>query len=126
MALDPDLYFEISFPEPDGAMQRRAFKDPVEVLTAHNLVEVPAVIDSVERGVASGLTAVGFVSYEAAPAFDEKLSVYPPTEFPLALFGLFSADTTLGNCTEHCTDQRVMWNLDTSIAQYAKKVAEIR
>lgn len=34
--------------------------------------------------------AVGFLSYEAAAAFDSALQTYPPTALPLLWFGLFS------------------------------------
>jgi para-aminobenzoate synthetase/4-amino-4-deoxychorismate lyase len=76
-----------------------SFNDPVEVLTARTPNEVLDCLDRVER---SGLWAAGFVSYEAAPAFDDALSVFggsrstatgdgveavPP--LPLLCFGLF-------------------------------------
>jgi para-aminobenzoate synthetase/4-amino-4-deoxychorismate lyase len=47
-------------------------------------------LDSVERIVnEEGCTAVGFLAYEAAPAFDPALSTIADGDFPLLWFGLF-------------------------------------
>ena len=44
---------------------------------------------------ASGLFAAGFVSYEAAPAFDSALTTHPADGFPLLCLGLFHAPDVL-------------------------------
>jgi para-aminobenzoate synthetase/4-amino-4-deoxychorismate lyase len=66
------------------------FTSPRETLVASRLSQVPALLAAVESGVEEGLYAAGFVSYEAAPAFDPALRVRPANELPLAWFGLFS------------------------------------
>jgi len=43
----------------------------------------------VEAAVDRGLTAAGFLSYEAAGAFDRHLVTHPPSDFPLLWFGLY-------------------------------------
>ncbi|WIM05048.1 MAG: chorismate-binding protein [Candidatus Nitricoxidivorans perseverans] len=81
----------IDFPE-DGGRLRLAFSNPVEPLTAHRLDEVAAVIAEAERQARAGRWAVGFVAYEAAPAFDAALKVRPPAGFlPLAAFAVYDA-----------------------------------
>ena len=51
------------------------------------------VISQVEAAAASGLWAVGYIAYDAAPAFDKNLRVRPRgsyhQELPLVWFGLF-------------------------------------
>lgn len=80
------------------------FDDPVAVVQAHQLAEVPAALDRVDGEVAAGRHAVGFVAYEAAPAFDPALAVHAearrPTSgeslsqtLPLVWFGIFDAPT---------------------------------
>ncbi|HEV7893411.1 MAG TPA: aminodeoxychorismate synthase component I [Pyrinomonadaceae bacterium] len=69
---------------------RTFFKDPQEVITTSNLSEVRAALREVERAARAGLYAVGFVAYEAAPAFDRALSVREAST-PLVWFGLFDA-----------------------------------
>ncbi|MRR06293.1 MAG: aminodeoxychorismate synthase component I [Deltaproteobacteria bacterium] len=49
---------------------------------------VPALI-KIEAAVQAGFYAVGFLSYEAAVALDQSLSVNTPSSFPLLWFGVF-------------------------------------
>src|SRR5215204_2187707 len=69
---------------------RAFFRNPVEIVSAHSREEVRPALRRVERAAADGLCAVGFVAYEAAPAFDRALAVKPhPTDLPLLWFGIF-------------------------------------
>ncbi len=72
-----------------------AFSQQVGSIVAHNLAEVAPAIDQVEVAAASGLWAVGYVGYEAAPAFDSNLVVRRRRRFhddlPLVWFGLYEA-----------------------------------
>ena len=63
-----------------------SFTEPVEVLTARTPDEVFQCLEKIER---SGLWAAGFVSYEAASAFDDALKTHEPGNLPLLQFGLF-------------------------------------
>ena len=73
----------------DAGLPWWRFVDPVERLVARRPSEVQPLLDQVERATADGLWAVGFVAYEAAPAFDAALAVLPPAAGPLAAFSLF-------------------------------------
>src|SRR5579872_638996 len=65
------------------------FIDPVEVIVAWSVEEVLPALEAVQSGVESGLYAAGYVSYDAAPAFDAAFRVPGQTTVPLAWFGLF-------------------------------------
>ena len=66
------------------------FSHPREIVTAFTLADVAPGLDRVENAVAqSGLYAAGFISYEAAPAFDPALTVKDSGGFPLLWFGLY-------------------------------------
>ncbi len=65
------------------------FESPVESLGAATLGEVPGLLERVDRATADGLWAVGYVTYEAAPAFDPALVVRPPAAGLLAAFSVF-------------------------------------
>lgn len=71
------------------------FEDPEESRIATAPEEVPALLDFAEHGAARGLWAVGFVGYEAAPAFDPALVAHSPAggPAPLAAFALFRGPT---------------------------------
>ncbi|HEX6751895.1 MAG TPA: aminodeoxychorismate synthase component I [Longimicrobium sp.] len=60
------------------------------VVRAHALGDVLPAMREVERAVAEGLHAAGFMAYEAAPAFDPALVTrVPDPRLPLAWFGIF-------------------------------------
>ena len=66
-----------------------SFQNPVEVVTATRLEEVLPALAAVERASAAGYYAAGYVTYEAAPAFDAALETHPPGGQPLLWFGIF-------------------------------------
>jgi len=77
-----------------GAWQ--SFTCPCEIVETCRHDEVMDCLRRVEQQVESqGLHAAGFVSYEAAPAFDRALSVREAPRFPLLWFGLFPAMETI-------------------------------
>ena len=66
------------------------FSHPREIVTAFTLADVASELERVEQAVTQGgLYAAGFVSYEAAPAFDPALTVKGSSGFPLLWFGLY-------------------------------------
>lgn len=73
-----------------------SFNKPLEVITAQRIEDVLPALQAVEQSVEHhGHWAAGFISYEAAPAFDSALHAYtssghiPPGDFPLLWFGLY-------------------------------------
>ncbi|UCG25299.1 MAG: aminodeoxychorismate synthase component I [Chloroflexota bacterium] len=67
-----------------------SFRRPLRVVVANNWVEVSQKLAEVECEVNErGLYAAGFITYEAAPAFDSALVVRPPGALPLLWFGLY-------------------------------------
>ena len=66
------------------------FREPVAHFVADRLSEVCPTIDAVEAAASQGLWLVGFLSYDAAPAFDEALSSLRDPTVPLAAFAAFT------------------------------------
>ncbi len=65
-------------------------QDPYRVLAAWRLGEVRQVIEQAESEARLGAWVPGFVAYEAAPAFDDALSVRcPRPDLPLVWFAAF-------------------------------------
>lgn len=65
-------------------------RDPYRLLVASKLEDVRYAIDEAESEARSGGWVGGFVSYEAAPAFDDALKVRePPPGLPLVWFAAF-------------------------------------
>src|ERR1035437_7802055 len=69
----------------------RVFSNPVIIFTATRLAEVKTCLQQVAEKVSQGLYAAGFLTYEAAPAFDAALCAHPPGDLPLVWFGLYRA-----------------------------------
>lgn len=66
------------------------FGNPHRVILTEKIEDICQSLEDVEKLVAEhNWTAVGFVSYEAAPAFDPSLKVIPAQNFPLLWFGLY-------------------------------------
>ena len=62
--------------------------------------DVAAVLDIIEAACAKGKYAVGYVSFEAASAFDSALVHHPSGSLPLAAFAIFdqAEETSRGLC----------------------------
>ena len=68
----------------------RIFSSPLEVLYTHDLNHVKNVLNEVQNKVEKKkLIAAGYLSYEAAPAFDNAYRVNEKGSLPLICFGLF-------------------------------------
>lgn len=75
-----------------AAAQWICFGAPYQIITAGKLEEVLPALRHVEESVRRrGWYAAGFISYEAAAAFDPALCTHSPNGFPLLWFGLYPA-----------------------------------
>ena len=82
------------------------FANPHLIISVTGVDDVHNALREIERLVnENNWHAAGFVSYEAAPAFDKALHVIPADDFPLLWFGLYSAPRVL-QTSEVFTDLR--------------------
>jgi para-aminobenzoate synthetase/4-amino-4-deoxychorismate lyase len=104
-----------------------AFERPRRVLVARDLGEVRPLLADVERATRAGQWAVGWISYEAAPACDPALRTLPPAPGPLAVFGLFDGPTETTETTEE-PSRGALGPLAPEVdrAEHARGVAAIR
>lgn len=66
------------------------FTAPVETVTASTCSQVLPALQRIEKRVECGsYWAAGFVTYEAAAAFDRACRVHAPSELPLLWFGIY-------------------------------------
>ncbi|MFL5618891.1 MAG: aminodeoxychorismate synthase component I [Gemmatimonadaceae bacterium] len=88
-------YAIVDFPsDGNGAAPRLAFAEPLGVWRADTIDRVGAVLDEADRAARAGGWVVGFVSFEAASAFDPAFAAPPSTSLPLAWFAEFAASDT--------------------------------
>ena len=68
----------------------RVFERPLQVIAARTIEDVLPAIGTIENAcVRHHMYSAGFVSYEAAPAFDRALKTQGPDDFPLLWFGVY-------------------------------------
>jgi para-aminobenzoate synthetase/4-amino-4-deoxychorismate lyase len=103
------------------------FSDPLEEIEIHAPDKVLSVLEYIEQRVEKeGLFAVGFVSYEAASAFDDALQTHAPGEFPLLRFGLFATAKRIDLPTPAGAAEILDWQSQETAAEFAGKVDKIR
>jgi len=118
----------IDFPGPnsDGARLQCYFAQPSQQLIALSLEEVEPVIAAAEGWARAGHWVVGFVAYEAAPAFDQALRVRPMDGgLPLAAFSVY-ARPQAALATSADALQCGPWQMDASPDQVSDAVDTIR
>lgn len=102
------------------------FHSPERVVIARTLADVPGAMAAVEQGLRDGLHAAGWVSYEAAPAFDRALSAQPPSAIPLVCFGLFRSAEVAPPLAGGDRPATLTWVPELSAEQHARGVAAVR
>ena len=86
----PTAWIELP-PDAGRGPSRFVLAEPLNVWQADWLAEVRGAIEKVEAAQQGGNYVAGFITYEAAPAFDSALKVPPRGELPLAWFAAFDA-----------------------------------
>lgn len=102
------------------------FRNPVRVVVARTVAEVPAAMAAVDEGLRGGLYAAGYVSYEAASAFDSALATQPPSALPLVCFGLFTSAEDAAPLQEDGLPAPTVWSPGLSAEDHARGVAAVR
>lgn len=83
-----NAYGRILFPEGDSM---RVYDAPIAEFCTARLDEVRSILDILEQQVIRGYHVAGYISYEAAPAFDAAFQTHKPRDLPLLWFGVFRA-----------------------------------
>lgn len=113
------------------------FSNPERVVEAYRIDDVLDVVGQAEAAARDGLWSVGFVAYEAAPAFDSALPVRTReqgellADLPLAWFGLFrdraDVDPFVGETRVDTSPYTVSpWIPTMDEGQYEENVQRVR
>ena len=108
--------------------ERYTFTQPIKELKTRNVAEVADLLAQVESYQEQGYYVVGYVSYEAAPAFEEKLAVHPAPllgEYLLYFTVHDSVEKSSIPLTYDEVDMPSNWQEVTSAADYEKAIAQI-
>ncbi|WP_163655242.1 aminodeoxychorismate synthase component I [Listeria sp. PSOL-1] len=102
----------------------KRFTKPIEILQTHSLAEIPAIFARAEAAKASGKYIAGYVSYEAAPAFNIKMKTYENTSLPLVWFGIY--DRYESGINLPADSYPFSFQFDTTFADYQTAINEIK
>jgi para-aminobenzoate synthetase/4-amino-4-deoxychorismate lyase len=104
------------------------FAAPARVVEASSVDEVLPALREVDRLVAAeGLWAAGFLSYEAAPAFDSALRVRADDrDFPLLWFGLYAPPTPVALPHPAGASLPDVWSPSVSTEDYGRAFDRIK
>ena len=108
--------------------ERHTFTKPIKELKTRNLAQVKELLAQVEDYQQQGYYVVGYVSYEAAPAFEEKLAVHPAPlmgEYLLYFTVHDSVEKSIIPLTYDEIDMPSNWKEETSKEEYEKAIAQI-
>ncbi|MEC5424127.1 aminodeoxychorismate synthase component I [Virgibacillus sp. C22-A2] len=123
--MSPSLYFD--YTDVQGTKKPMCFENPHVVITARTIEEVIPSLNKVQEFVNAGYYAAGYVSYEAAPAFDQAFQVNEHQKMPLLWFGVFekpiNKEIKNDNMEDfHTTD----WVPQTNVKNYNKSISKIK
>lgn len=109
------------------------FSEPSRVIAATRNEDVLEALADAQQAVDEGQCVAGFISYEAASALDEALSVHPPlssgTSLPLVWLGVYcKAETLAALPCPHGVEEpaRDAWVCDTDAQSYAHAMTRIK
>jgi para-aminobenzoate synthetase/4-amino-4-deoxychorismate lyase len=105
------------------------FQQPKQIVSAHRIEEVIPALNAIETQIAKdGLYAVGFIAYEAAPAFDSALAVKEDGAFPLLWFGLYGEPEEVNRPPTQASyeDQPLLWQPSVRRDTYENAIERIK
>ncbi len=115
----------------DNFLENKHFllSDPIEIITANSLVEVPGAIQAVENSMKNGGNiALGYVSYEAAGAIDnDQITLESNISMPLLWFCIFKTQLQdTGPNLQPMKNQELDWKHEWDKSSYMAKVLGIQ
>lgn len=105
---------------------RRVFSNPVKVIEIDQVGDVEDGLRTVEEWVKRGYYAAGFISYEAAPAFDPAYHVQLGQRIPLMWFGIFEAPHRVLPGAWQPEFRFGPWHSNVSRDEYIDNIAKIK
>lgn len=106
-----------------------AFENPVEIVVAKDIGDIFSSLRHIQTRVESDqLWAAGFLSYEASPAFDRRLTAHSDSDFPKLWFGLYRGPHQFSRSEDakEYKDQQLSWSPSIEREQYDAKIRAIK
>lgn len=121
--MKPLLSFD--FKDHEGKESTCTFRNPQDIIVATTIDEVLPSLKKIQDAVNNGYYAAGYLSYEAAPAFDQAFQVNGNQKMPLLWFGIFDKpvnERLPSNKPFHTS----MWHTQTDTDEYNHSIDKIK
>ncbi|MGE7878937.1 aminodeoxychorismate synthase component I [Peribacillus muralis] len=115
MNRDESLIFH--FTDKQGDIKPLSFANPIKIYSANSIEEVLPQFQKVQEEIEQGHYAAGYVSYEAAPAFESSFRVKHAGNMPLLWFGIFDKPEGLPESSSGAF-QLADWKSETDSESY--------
>ncbi|MGN8645338.1 aminodeoxychorismate synthase component I [Gracilibacillus sp. HCP3S3_G5_1] len=102
------------------------FDNPVKVWKTKQIHQVPIIFEELEAYLDNGYFIAGFISYEAAPAFDPSYHVQKDNKLPLIWLAAFEKPITRKRQMEETDYMLSNWKHMTSYEDYQTNIARIK
>ncbi|MBV1905843.1 MAG: bifunctional anthranilate synthase component I family protein/class IV aminotransferase [Pseudomonadales bacterium] len=105
------------------------FESPIEVISSSDISSLKQTLENIETRVETeSIYAVGFISYEASPAFNTAFTVRPSSsKLPFLWFGLYKNPTVIElprvSAPTYGTPE---WNIDIGETAYSGAIKQIK
>ncbi|MDD5704538.1 MAG: aminodeoxychorismate synthase component I [Kiritimatiellae bacterium] len=112
----------------DNARKRwLSFSNPCRIVATRRLRDVVPLLEQMEDSVRrDGTYAAGFISYDAAAAFDPCLTTHGDDVFPLIWFGLFARVESIRLPPVTSAPPPPVWRPSVAAAEYTRRVEAVR
>jgi para-aminobenzoate synthetase / 4-amino-4-deoxychorismate lyase len=122
----PNPYLLFEFDDEKGVNSPLLFQNPIKIYQTEKIAEVKTIFSAIEKELDNGFHVAGYVSYEAAPAFENRFSVQPSSNIPIVWFGVFNQPNNEKIQKEAGIFSISNWSLDTTFQQYEKAIRAIK
>lgn len=121
-------HFIFDFVNELGQMDRLYFGNPIKVIAVTKIQDIKPALEEIQKYSHEGKYAAGYISYEAAPAFDAKMKVNGNPLLPLLYFGIYEEPIKLPQSNEQkmTNNQSMQWNSKTTRNEYNDNIGKIK
>ncbi|MFD2657002.1 aminodeoxychorismate synthase component I [Gracilibacillus thailandensis] len=106
--------------------KEKTFTHPIDIITVSHVSNIHHAFNRIEKALNDGYYVAGYVSYEAAPAFDNSYIVHDNPSLPLIWFGVFKEFTTFKTKNDYVPYSISTWKNTVSHKKYNESIAKIK
>ncbi|WP_096271407.1 aminodeoxychorismate synthase component I [Paucisalibacillus globulus] len=110
----------------DFNKERTSFINPIRIIEAYTIDQVIPALRQVQDAISNGFYAAGFLTYEAAPAFEHSMKVKDSTSMPLLWFGIFESTNEVEIKKTEGSFYISDWKPNTSRENYYQSIRNIK